>query len=194
MTRLFDFFCALIGILLLSPLFLLISIGIVMDSGFPVFYLQDRVGKNFRSFKLMKFRTMTNNADKSGLLTIGEDSRITKIGSFLRKYKLDEFPQLFNVLKGEMALVGPRPEVKKYVDLYNESQRKVLDVRPGITDLASIEYLDENELLGKSENPEKTYIEEVMPHKLDINLKYMAHRSFFKNIGVLLKTVFSILR
>jgi lipopolysaccharide/colanic/teichoic acid biosynthesis glycosyltransferase len=146
-------------------------------------------------FQLFKFRTMSVNAASSGLLTVGSrDNRITHIGYYLRKTKLDELPQLFNVLIGDMAFVGPRPEVEKYVNLYNEEQKRVLQVRPGITDLASLEYLDENDQLGASSEPEKTYIEEIMPHKLSINLKYLEKRSVGTDIAVIFKTILRIAR
>ncbi|HEY4799612.1 MAG TPA: sugar transferase, partial [Bacteroidia bacterium] len=171
MKRLLDVFGSAIGICILLPFFILFALLIILDSGFPVLYLQERVGKDGNDFSLLKFRTMKKNSDKSGLLTVGEkDPRITGIGFFLRKYKLDELPQLFNVLSGDMSLVGPRPEVRKYVELYNEEQKKVLSVQPGITDLASIEYSNENELIARSANPEEFYIHEVMPKKLKLNL------------------------
>ena len=195
MTRAFDFLASFLGIIILSPVYIGIALMVVIDSGLPVLYLQERIGIKGKKFNLFKFRTMKINSDQSGLLTVGtRDTRITKTGYILRKYKLDELPQLFNVLKGEMALVGPRPEVEKYVNLYSEKQRKILDVKPGITDAASIQYINENELLGKSEDPEKTYVDEIMPHKIEINLKFIEDRNFFKNIGIILKTIFSILR
>jgi len=193
MIRLFDFFISLVGILLFLPVFILISFLIVFDSGFPVLFLQERIGEKGKVFKLMKFRTMRKSANKNGLLTVGsKDIRITRIGFYLRKFKLDELPQLFNVLIGEMALVGPRPEVEKYVKLYSAEQKRVLNVKPGITDLASIEYMDESELLAKSTDPERTYIEEIMPHKIEINLKYAANKNLYTNIKVILKTILKI--
>ncbi len=195
MIRLFDFVFSLLGIIIFSPVFILISAMIIIDSGFTIFYMQERVGKNGKIFNLMKFRTMRNSSDKKGLLTVGNrDARITRVGFYLRKLKLDEIPQLFNVAKGEMALVGPRPEVEKYVILYNEEQKKVLDVKPGITDLASIEYINESELLAKSDDPERTYIEEIMPHKIEINLKYVEDKNFFTNVTVVLKTILKIFK
>lgn len=155
--------------------------------------MQTRVGKNNKDFKLFKFRSMTVGSDKKGLLTIGNDSRITKVGSFIRKYKLDEFAQLINVLKGDMSLVGPRPEVRKYVNLYNEEQLKVLNIKPGITDYASLEYFDENELLGASQNPEETYIKEVMPHKLELNKKYLENPNILHDIKLILRTLQKII-
>ena len=149
--------------------------------------------KNNRDFKLFKFRTMYVDADKKGLLTVGHrDSRITRVGYNLRRYKLDELPQLFNVLIGDMSVVGPRPEVRKYVDMYDERQQKVVSVRPGITDFASIRYVNENELLKNTENPEKLYIDEIMPAKLELNLKYIENRHFFKDLKIILLTVKAI--
>lgn len=192
--RLFDILFSLVVLILLLPVFVIIAIAIIIDDGFPVFYLQERIGKNFRPFKLFKFRTMYKNADKMGYLTIGaRDPRVTKIGYYLRKYKLDELPQFINVLIGDMSIVGPRPEVKKYVDLYNEQQKKVLSTKPGITDYASIKYINENEILAHSENPEKTYIEEVMPEKLKINLEYIEKQNLLEDIKIILKTFIKIL-
>ncbi|NTW32411.1 MAG: sugar transferase [Bacteroidetes bacterium] len=189
LKRIFDFIFSLLCLIILSPFLIIISLIIAIDSRGSIFYFQTRVGRNNIDFILFKFRTMHTDADKKGLLTIGgRDSRITKIGYYLRKYKLDELPQLINVLIGNMSFVGPRPEVRKYVNLYNDVQKKVLNVKPGITDIASIEYFNENELLGKSEDPENTYIHEVMPAKLNLNLKYIAKRSFMKDIGIIFKT------
>ena len=190
LKRIFDIIFSLIGILILLPFFVLFAILIISDSGFPIFYSQKRVGRNEIDFPLLKFRTMKKDSDKKGLLTISEkDSRITNIGYFLRKYKIDELPQLFNVLIGNMSLVGPRPEVRKYVEIYNAEQKKVLSVKPGITDYASIEYANENEILSKSENPEQLYINEVMPAKLKLNLKYIAEKSFLTDLKIILKTI-----
>lgn len=189
MKRIFDLLFSFLGLIILSPFLLVIAILIVIDSKGDIFYLQQRVGKNNKDFNIFKFRTMRPNSDKQGLLTVGaKDSRITKIGVFLRKYKIDELPQLINVLIGNMSFVGPRPEVRKYVDLYNSEQKKVLTVKPGITDYASIEYSKENELLAKSENPEKTYIEEIMPAKLELNLKYINDASLLTDIKIIFKT------
>ncbi len=188
--RLFDIFFSLLGLIILSPLFLFLGLMISIDSKGGIFYRQQRVGKNGKMFGLYKFRSMYLNAEKQGLLTVGgKDKRITRSGYFIRKYKLDELPQLLNVLLGEMSLVGPRPEVKKYVDLYNEEQKKVLLVKPGITDYASIAYFHENELLAKSEHPEKTYIEEIMPAKLQLNLKYIEEWGLKTDIKIILKTI-----
>ncbi|MGE0635530.1 MAG: sugar transferase [Bacteroidia bacterium] len=195
MKRIIDFIFSLLGIIVLLPVFIIISILIVLDSPGGIFYLQTRVGKNNKNFKLFKFRTMKTDADKKGLLTVGNsDSRITRTGLWLRKYKLDELPQLFNVLLGEMSLVGPRPEVRKYVALYSAEQKKVLSVKPGITDNASIEYADENELLSKQSEPEKFYINEVMPAKLKINLEYISKQSIAEDFRIILKTFFRIIK
>lgn len=157
--------------------------------------MQKRVGKNGKDFSLLKFRTMRPDSDKKGLLTVGmRDSRITRTGYFLRKYKLDELPQLFNVLTGDMSLVGPRPEVRKYVDMYNEEQKKVLSVQPGITDYASIEYVNENEVLARSSNPEQTYINEIMPHKLELNLKYIREKGMATDLKIIIRTIGRIFR
>lgn len=191
--RCFDIFASFIGLLLLSPFFIIIAIVIIVDSRGGVFYKQVRVGKNNQDFKLFKFRSMSTGSDKKGLLTVGgRDSRITRSGYFIRKYKLDELPQLLNVLFGDMSLVGPRPEVRKYVDMYNAEQMKVLSVKPGITDYASIEYSNENELLAKSSEPEKTYIEEIMPAKLLLNQKYIAEQGLLTDLKIIFKTIAKI--
>jgi lipopolysaccharide/colanic/teichoic acid biosynthesis glycosyltransferase len=194
LKRLFDIICSFIGLVLCFPIFLLLALWIISDSKGGVFYLQERIGKNAIPFKLIKFRTMYSGADKKGLLTVGgKDSRITPSGYFIRKYKLDELPQLINVLRGDMSLVGPRPEVKKYVDLYTDEQKKVLSVKPGITDYASIVYYNENEVLEKSENPEETYIREIMPHKLQLNQKYIAEKNLLIDIKIIFQTITRII-
>ncbi|OOF67623.1 sugar transferase [Rodentibacter caecimuris] len=195
MIRSFDFVLSLVGIVILAPLFIIISIWIKLDSKGGIFYKQTRVGLNGKDFELFKFRSMVVDADKKGLITVGgRDPRITRSGYFIRKYKLDELPQLINVLIGEMSLVGPRPEVRKYVDLYNDEQKHVLSVKPGITDYASIEYMDENEILGKSNNPEKTYIEKVMPEKIKYNMKYIQNQNVFEYFKIILLTISKIIR
>lgn len=194
LKRLFDIIFSLIGIIVLSPFLLFIAIWILLDSRGGVFFIQQRVGKNGKDFGIYKFRTMRPDADKQGLLTVGKDNRITGAGRILRKYKLDELPQLFNVLGGSMSFVGPRPEVRKYVELYTEEQRKVLDVQPGITDYASLEYFDENRILGETSDPEKAYIEEVMPAKLKLNMKYIENQGVGTDIGIILRTIGKILR
>ena len=191
--RLLDILASACGLIILSPLFFILAIWIKSDSKGPVFYKQIRVGRDGKDFPLYKFRSMRVGADKKGLITVGgKDNRITKVGYIIRKYKLDELPQLLNVLKGDMSLVGPRPEVRKYVDLYTEEQRKVLSVRPGITDYASIEYVDENESLGKAEEPDKTYIEVIMPDKIKYNMKYINNRSVWEYLKVIFLTFKSI--
>jgi lipopolysaccharide/colanic/teichoic acid biosynthesis glycosyltransferase len=192
--RSFDLLFSLAGALLLSPVFVLIAAWISLDSKGGVVYRQNRVGLNGKDFALFKFRSMRTGSDKQGLLTIGgRDSRITRSGYFLRKYKLDELPQLFNVIKGDMSLVGPRPEVRKYVDLYTAEQKAVLGVRPGITDFASIEYSNENELLASSENPEKMYVEEVMPLKLALNLRYIREQGAWTDFKIICRTLLKIM-
>lgn len=195
MKRIFDIFFSLAGLLFLLIPFLVISLIIVIDSKGGVFYKQVRVGKDGKDFKLFKFRSMRTNADKSGLLTVGgRDNRITRVGYYIRKYKVDELPQLINVLLGDMSLVGPRPEVRKYVNLYNAEQLKVIGVKPGITDYASIEYSNENEILGKAADPEKVYIEEIMPAKLKLNLKYIQEQGVGTDVKIILRTIFKILK
>jgi len=194
LKRTFDLTFAILGLLVLSPLFLIIGLAIALDSKGGIFYLQTRVGKNEQTFQIFKFRTMRLHSDKGSLITIGgRDPRVTKVGYFLRKYKLDELPQLMNIVNNTMSFVGPRPEVLKYVNLYNESQKKVLTVKPGITDYASLKYKDENELLGKAEHPEKLYTEEIMPEKLKLNLKYIESQSFSTDLKIIFKTVSKIL-
>lgn len=188
--RIFDFVCSTLGLIILSPFLIIIAIRIKADSNGPVFFRQIRVGEKNKEFEILKFRTMVVNAEKLGRqITVGNDSRITKIGAFLRKYKLDELPQLINVFKGDMSLVGPRPEVPRYVKLYNDKQKKVLQVKPGITDLASIRYRDENELLGEAENPDEFYINTIMPDKLALNLEYINRNNVFIDIYIIFKTI-----
>lgn len=189
MKRLSDFLIALIGVILFLPILLVIAVLIKLDSAGPIFYRQIRVGRYSKDFNIFKFRTMYVNSDKKGLLTIGgKDSRVTKIGFYLRKSKLDELPQLINVVLGDMSFVGPRPEVRKYVNMYTQNQRKVLNFRPGITDLASIEFRDENNLLSKQKNPEYFYINVIMQEKLKINLDYLENRNLIKDFYVIIKT------
>lgn len=193
MKRLFDIVASGCGLIVLSPLFVILAIWIKMDSKGPVFYRQVRVGRHNKDFRIFKFRSMRVGADKQGLITVGgRDPRVTRSGYFIRKYKLDEFPQLINVFIGDMSLVGPRPEVRKYVDMYTEEQMRVLDVRPGITDLASIRYRNENELLEKADNPDQYYIDVIMQDKLAINLEYVANHSFWYDIKLIFKTFWEI--
>ncbi|MBK9228682.1 MAG: sugar transferase [Ignavibacteria bacterium] len=194
LKRGFDMVFSLLGSVILSPIFIVLIMAIKINSKGPSLYIQKRVGLNGNDFDLYKFRTMAVDSDKSGLLTVGgRDPRITSIGYYLRKFKLDELPQLINVLKGDMSFVGPRPEVRKYVDLYNEVQKQVLTVRPGITDVASIKYKNENEILQGHEDPEEYYIKRIMPDKIEMNLEYLKDRSFFKDIKVILQTFSAIL-
>jgi lipopolysaccharide/colanic/teichoic acid biosynthesis glycosyltransferase len=195
MIRFLDILFGLIGLIILFPFFIIISIIIVIDSKGSVFYRQTRVGRNGKDFKLLKFRTMLTDSDRKGLLTVGNnDSRITSSGSFLRRFKLDELPQLINVLAGDMSLVGPRPEVRKYVDLYNESQMGILSIRPGITDLASIYYRNENEILADYNDPERAYVEIIMPHKIELNMKYINDYSLKNYFLIIFSTIINIFR
>lgn len=195
MKRLFDILFSLIVLVIGIPFGLLIALAIVVDSRGHAIYKQKRVGRHNVDFQLYKFRTMCDDADKGSQITVSNhDSRITKTGSFLRKYKIDEFPQFLNILKGEMSIVGPRPEVRKYVELYTPEQMRVLSVRPGLTDYASIRYVNENELLAKSDNPEQTYIHEIMPDKLVLNLQYIDEQSIWVDMKIMWQTVMAILR
>ncbi len=187
--RIFDIIFSFFGLIVLFPFLLLISLLITLESKGGVFFIQKRVGRNNKDFRLIKFRTMNIHSEHKGLFTIGQrDPRVTRMGYFLRKYKIDEFPQLINVIKGNMSIVGPRPEVRKYVELYTPEQSLVLTVRPGITGLASLEYVHENKMLGESDNPEETYLKEMMPRKLELNLEYVKSASFRTDIRLILKT------
>lgn len=193
--RIFDIVASFCGLFILSPILLVIAILIKIDSKGPVFFKQQRVGKNKKVFKIYKFRTMVTDAEKIGKqITIGNDIRITNVGKIIRKCKLDELPQLINVLRGEMSLVGPRPEVPKYVELYDEYQEQILLVKPGITDYASVEFRNENETLGYSINPEKTYIEDVMPSKIDLNMKYIKNISLIEDFKIIIITVLALIK
>jgi lipopolysaccharide/colanic/teichoic acid biosynthesis glycosyltransferase len=195
LKRIFDIFFSFIGLMILLIPFVIISFIIVLDSRGGIFYRQVRVGKNGNDFKLFKFRSMRTDADKAGLLTVGgRDNRITKVGYYIRKYKIDELPQLINVLIGDMSLVGPRPEVRKYVDMYNTEQLKVLSVKPGITDYASIEFSNENEILGKASDPEFVYINEIMPAKLNLNLKYIKEQGVGTDLKIIFNTILKIVK
>lgn len=193
MKRFFDILLSLLVLTVGLPFGLLIALLIVVDSKGSVIYRQSRVGRNNVDFLLYKFRTMCVEADKGSQITIGEDDvRITRVGAFLRKFKLDEFPQFLNILKGEMSIVGPRPEVRRYVDMYTPEQLRVLSVRPGLTDYASIRYVNENAILSASSDPEKTYIEEIMPDKLSLNLKYIDEQSLWVDMKIMLRTLVAI--
>lgn len=189
MKRLFDILASGLGLLCLSPLFAILAIWIKADSRGPVFYRQVRVGRGNRDFRIFKFRSMRPDSDKVRLITVGgHDPRVTRSGYYIRKYKLDELPQLINVFIGDMSLVGPRPEVRRYVDMYSPEQMRVLEVRPGITSLASIRYRNENEILAASDDPDRTYIEKVMPDKLAIDLEYVADASLINDIRLIFST------
>lgn len=194
LKRIFDIISSLFGLILLSPFMIIIAILIKLDSKGPIFFKQVRVTKNGREFKIFKYRTMRVGSDKYSQITVGKDSRITKVGDFLRKYKLDEIPQLINVLIGDMSLVGPRPEVPKYVALYTEEQREILKVRAGITDYASIEFSNENDILANETDPEKAYIEKIMPRKIELNKKYLSEISVMTDIKIILLTIKKILK
>lgn len=195
MIRLCDIVFSFFGLLFLCPLFVIVGLWIVIDDPGPVFYRQQRVGRDNKDFGLLKFRSMRVGADKKSLITIGDrDPRVTRAGYYIRKYKLDELPQLWNVLVGDMSLVGPRPEVRRYVDTYTEEQKKVLSVRPGITDYASIEYIDENTLLAASEDPDKTYIEEIIPAKIALNMKWINHQTLGEYLKIIFLTFAKIIR
>ncbi len=196
MKRLFDFIASFFGLILLTPIFVLAALWIKIDSRGPIFFRQERVGFQGVNFQIHKFRTMVLDAEKKGKhITVGADSRITTVGSFLRKYKLDELPQLIDVLVGDMSLVGPRPEVPKYICCYSDDEKHdVLSVKPGITDNASIEFRDENELLASSKDPEAAYINEVLPKKIALYRKYVRERSFFGDVAIIFKTIFLIVK
>ena len=195
MIRFFDILFSIIGLVLLSPLFTVLYFLISIESQGGGFYSQERIGKNGKPFKLFKFRSMRIGSDKKGLITIGEkDNRITKTGFILRKYKLDELPQLWNVFIGDMSLVGPRPEVKKYTDLYTEEQKQVLQVRPGITDWASIKYVDENKILGESKDPDDAYVNLIMPNKIKLNMVYIQHQTLGEYFKIIFTTFKEIVR
>lgn len=195
MIRFFDIIFSIIGLVILSPLFIVLYLLIRIESKGGGFYSQERIGKNGKPFKLYKFRSMRIGSDKKGLITIGEkDNRITKTGFILRKYKLDELPQLWNVFIGDMSLVGPRPEVKKYTDLYTEEQKQVLQVRPGITDWASIKYVDENIILGESKDPDEAYVNLIMPNKIKLNMVYIQHQTLGEYFKIIFTTFKEIVR
>lgn len=195
MIRFFDILFSIIGLVLLSPLFTVLYFLIRIESQGGGFYSQERIGKNGKPFKLFKIRSMRIGSDKKGLITIGEkDNRITKTGFILRKYKLDELPQLWNVFIGDMSLVGPRPEVKKYTDLYTEEQKQVLQVRPGITDWASIKYVDENKILGESKDPDDAYVNLIMPNKIKLNMVYIQHQTLGEYFKIIFTTFKEIVR
>lgn len=195
LKRCFDIVFSFIGLILLLPILLVISLVIALDSKGSIFFVQKRVGKNNKDFRIVKFRTMFGGSQEKGLLTIGDrDSRVTRVGVFLRKYKLDELPQLFNVLNGTMSLVGPRPELRNFVEAYPTEYIKVLSVKPGITDLASIAFRNEAELLKQQKHPEKYYLSVILPKKLILHKDYINTRSFLTDLKIIFKTFFAILK
>ena len=194
LKRTFDIVASGLGLLALAPLFAVVALWIKCDSQGSVFYRQVRVGRGNRDFRLFKFRSMRPDSDRLGLITVGgRDPRVTRSGYYIRKYKLDELPQLINVFKGDMSLVGPRPEVRKYVDMYTPEQMRVLDVRPGITSLASIRYRNENDILAAPDNPDRTYVEKVMPDKLAIDLEYVPKANLWTDIRLIFATFHEII-
>ena len=195
MKRLMDVVFSFFILMAFLPFGLIISICIALESRGGVFYRQERIGLGGKPFMLLKFRSMRPNAELQGKLTVGaRDPRVTRVGAFVRRYKFDEFPQFINVLRGDMSVVGPRPEVMEYVRHYTAEQRKVLDYKPGITDLASISYFEENKLLAKSRDPERTYLEEIMPNKIRINLKYQLTATVWRDLGVVWKTALRMIK
>ncbi|MDR1346474.1 MAG: sugar transferase [Bacteroidales bacterium] len=195
MKRIFDIVSSILTLLLLWPFMLMISIAIATESKGGIIYRQLRVGRYDCDFVLFKFRTMFVNSDKEELLTVGNrDARITRTGYYLRKYKLDELPQLFNIIRGDMSVVGPRPEVRKYVSLYSDEEKGVLVIRPGLTDYASLAYINENEILAAAADPEQAYIQKVMPEKLRLNLQYIKNQSFMEDMKLIFKTLGSIIK
>ena len=191
MKRIFDLIFSLLGLIVCSPIFIIVAVLIKLDSKGPVFFRQERIGKNFKSFKVYKFRTMEHKANENGpRITVANDSRITRMGRFLRKYKIDELPQLFNVIKGDMSFVGPRPEVKEYVKLYESDYKKLLRIRPGITDPASIKYSDEEGVLSLSENWEEEYKKKVLPEKIALSLSYVENQNIITDLKLIFKTLF----
>ncbi len=193
--RIMDLLLSSVGLVATSPLFLLVALAIKREDGGSVFFKQERVGKGWKTFKVWKFRTMVENAERLGLkITAGKDPRITRVGRFLRKYKIDELPQLINVVKGDMSLVGPRPEVFEYASRYKEDYDYILKVKPGITDFAALEFIDEEEMLKDAENPEEYYINHILPKKIELYKEYIKRQSFLTDVGILLRTLMRIVR
>jgi lipopolysaccharide/colanic/teichoic acid biosynthesis glycosyltransferase len=192
--RTFDILAAGLGLVLLAPLLVLVAVLVKLTSPGPVLFRQERIGRRFRPFRICKFRTMTQDAPRrGGPITFGADPRITRLGRLLRKTKIDEIPQLINVLKGEMSLVGPRPEVPRYVEMFRADYEEILRVRPGITDLASLKYRDEAALLGQAEDPEQEYVTRVLPEKISLAKQYVAHSSFCFDLTIIIRTMFRLL-
>ena len=192
--RIFDVLAAGSALIVFSPLFLLLALSVGLSSKGGVFYRQTRIGRHGKPFQLLKFRSMYARSDRKGLLTVGADKRITPVGRFLRRYKLDELPQLWNILRGDMSIVGPRPEVPRYVQHYSPEQRKVLSVRPGLTDYASLYYIDEAAVLAQSDDPEKTYREEILPHKLELGLQYVEQQNFLEDLKIIFQTLWKLVK
>ena len=193
MKRVFDFTLSALGLLILGPLFVLVAILIKLDSPGPIFFRQERMGQGFRPFLIYKLRTMIQNAHTQGpLVTAGRDSRVTRVGGVLRRTKIDELPQLLNVLKGEMSFVGPRPEVRKYAEMFRQDYEEILRIKPGITDLASLKYRHETEVLGRSSNPEEQYVTEILPDKIKLAKEYLMMSSFWVDMRVITKTIFKM--
>jgi lipopolysaccharide/colanic/teichoic acid biosynthesis glycosyltransferase len=193
MKRIFDIVVSLVGLICFLPLLVFVAVLIKLDSRGPIFFRQQRIGMGFRPFEILKFRTMIDNAQRrGGLITFGKDTRITRVGRILRKTKIDEFPQLINVLRGDMTLVGPRPEVPEFVELFRQDYEEILTVRPGITDLASLKYRDEAALLGCCNNPQEEYLSHVLPDKINLNKEYIRRSSFFFDLTLILKTVLKL--
>jgi lipopolysaccharide/colanic/teichoic acid biosynthesis glycosyltransferase len=188
--RFFDIFFSFFGLLFLLPLFIIVAVLIKVNSDGPVFFRQERIGKDFRTFRIFKFRTMSMNTKKEGsLVTVAGDKRVTKIGALLRKTKIDELPQLLNVLKGDMSMVGPRPEVKKYVDLFKAEYKKLLTIKPGITDPASIKYSEEERVLALSQSWEDEYIKKVLPEKIRLSMTYVEEHNIVTDVKLILRTI-----
>ncbi len=193
MKRTFDVVVSVLGLLLLLPFGVAVALLIKWDSRGPVFFRQERVGRGFRPFLIYKFRTMVEDAPRrGGLITVGEDPRITRVGWYLRKTKIDEMPQLINVLKGEMSFVGPRPEVRQYVELFRKDYEEILKVRPGITDLASLKYRDEGEVLGRSQDSEEEYVNRILPEKIHLAKEHLRRSSFFLDLTLVFKTLLKL--
>lgn len=195
MKRFWDILFAIIFLIILLPFYCIAAFLVIFSSKGPILFKQERVGRNGRTFRILKFRTMRINTESTGQLTVGaRDPRVTRVGYFLRKFKIDEWPQLWNILSGQMSFVGPRPEVPRYVALYDQNQKRVLDVRPGLTDLASVMYFAENQMLAQAEDPEKEYINKIMPAKLELNLKHMDSKSFGKDLKIVGMTISRLIR
>ncbi len=190
MKRFFDIFFSLLGLIVCFPLFCFVAVLIKLDSNGPMLFAQERIGKDFRPFRIYKFRTMKQDAEKNGpKITVSGDSRVTRVGKLLRKYKIDELPQLFNVLKGDMSFVGPRPEVREYVQLFDADYKKLLSIRPGITDPASIYYVNEEQVLSLSRNWDETYQKKILPEKIKLSLQYVDNHDLMTDLKLIFRTI-----